>query len=198
MGASLHGNPVLAKPTPSVSDGFQVPRLVRNQGIRLGASVAGQAVSAGGALVTARGVSLRSQSGSVRRYEPVRKSQLRAKGLKPQKGVSYLPESDRRVQRWQERRLRAARKPVVRGATHIRVGTGMMAVGRVLPTLAFGYIAYQYLPEESGSRSETPGAFVGANVKDNIQTYVSTGLNAYSVASVVYGVSKSAVIGRLG
>ena len=74
----------------------------------------------------------------------------------------------------------------------------MMAVGRALPTLAFGYVVYQYLPEESGTRSETPGQFVGANVKNNVQTYVSAGLNAYSVVNVVYGVSKSALIGRLG
>ena len=192
MGASLHGNPVLAKPTPSVSDGFQVPRLVRNQGIRLGAAVAGQAVSAGGALVTARGVSLRSQSGSVRRYEPVRKSQLRAKGLKPQKGVSYLPESDRKVNRWHEKRLnQKAKTPRRPGLIRIRMGSTMMVAGRLLPVLAVGYIAYEYLPDDSSLRDpETVEGHLVGGVRKNLEMYAGFAADVYTGSRIWYALGK--------
>ena len=142
----LHGVPIAVT---TESDGLQVPRIVRNQGLRYGSAAAGQALTAAGGTIALSGARARSQPYSkVTKYESVRKSQLRSKGLKPQKGVSYLPESDRKVNRWHEKRLNQKAKTFRRpGLIRIRMGSTMMVAGRLLPVLAVGYIAYEYLPE---------------------------------------------------
>ena len=104
------------------SDSPKVPRIVRNQTIRLGAGYAGQAISAGGTAIALSGS--RAYRKSPRRplkYESVRRSDLKRHGLKPAPNTSYLPESDRRVNRWHESRLSRGKKTVPRGIIRMRM-----------------------------------------------------------------------------
>lgn len=182
-------------PDPLASDDTepQVPRLIRNQGIRLGASMAGQALSYSGSAVTLSGLSAASKAPRQPvKYESVRKSQLRAKGLKPQRGVSYLPESDARVNRWHERRLSARTKnPIPRGTIRIRMGSTMMVAGRLVPYLAIGYLAYELLPDRSDVEQGDHVGKIGSGVKANVDLYVGFAGDAYTTAQVGYVAGKA-------
>lgn len=120
------------------------------------------------------------------KYESVRKSQLRSKGLKPQKGVSYLPESDRKVNRWNERRLKSRTKaPRPSGAIRIRMGSGMMVAGRLIPYLAVGFIAYEMLPD---SQKEVHDNYT---IRDSIENNLAFGAAVYTRASLGYALGSN-------
>ncbi|MDB2389574.1 hypothetical protein N9W02_04120 [Flavobacteriaceae bacterium] len=170
------------------SDGIQVPRIVRNQGIRFGSAAAGQALTAAGGTVALSGAAARSQPYSkVTRYESVRKSQLRAKGLKPQKGVSYLPEKDSKVNRWHEKRLNRKAKTMRRpGLIRIRMGSTMMVAGRLLPVLAVGYLAYELLPEPR-KEEILHTEYAGYSIHDRTIGYAS---DLYTGMTIGYAIGK--------
>lgn len=171
------------------SDELQVPRIVRNQGLRYGSAYAGQALTAAGGTIALSGARARSQPYSkVTRYESVRKSQLRSKGLKPQKGVSYLPESDRKVNRWHEKRLNQKAKTLRRpGAIRIRMGSTMMVAGRLLPVLAVGYIAYEYLPDSRKEELLHSDTGFGGSLHDKT---IGQAMDIYTGIRIGYSVGK--------
>lgn len=174
------------------SDELQVPRIIRNQALRHGSAYAGQALSASGGAIALSGARARSQPYSkVTRYESVRKSQLRSKGLKPQKGVSYLPESDRKVNRWHEKRLNQKAKTLRRpGLIRVRMGSTMMVAGRLLPVLAVGYIAYEYLPESRKSELTQTDLGPGGSLRDRVEGPISLGFDVYKGAQIGYSLGK--------
>ena len=140
-GASLQGNPILA-PIESASDGFKVPSLLRNQGIRHGSALAGQALYTAGGAITARGLSLSRSQTSVKRRKSsvVTKQQARtAERMGGQKynpsKYDYRPERSSSAQRWLKRRYKPKPTRVPRGTLHIRAGSTMMVAGRILPVL---------------------------------------------------------------
>lgn len=144
-----------------------------------------------GAAITLSGARARTKPRSkVRRYESVRKSQLRSKGLKPQKGVSYLPEKDTKVNRWHEKRLnQKAKKPRTPGVIRIRMGTTMMAAGRIAPVIVFGYLAYEMLP--SSSKKEVYETDIGEHsLKDRVGHYADFGSDVYSGVALGYTIGK--------
>lgn len=169
-----------------VSDGFEIPRILRNKGIRVGAAITGQALTVGGAAVAARGYAKRNRPVTPRRYESVRKSQLRKKGLKPQKGISYLPEADRRVNRWQQRRLANTTKPPVpRGTMQVRLGGAMMVAGRLMPYIAVGYIAYDIF------QSDMDPLEYADNEAMKVQDWtVGQLVTGYNTANAIYVIGK--------
>jgi hypothetical protein len=123
----------------------------------------------------------------VTKYESVRKSQLRSKGLKPEKGVSYLPEKDSKVNRWHEKRLNQKAKTMRRpGLIRIRMGSTMMVAGRLLPVLAVGYIAYEFLPD---SRKEEilHTEYAGYSIHDRTIGYAT---DLYTGARLGYSIGK--------
>lgn len=186
----LHGVPIAVT---TESDGLQVPRIVRNQGLRYGSAAAGQALTAAGGTIALSGARARSQPYTkVTKYESVRKSQLRSKGLKPQKGVSYLPESDRKVNRWHEKRLnQKAKTPRRPGLIRIRMGSTMMVAGRLLPVLAVGYIAYEYLPDDSSLRDpETVEGHLVGGVRKNLEMYAGFAADVYTGSRIWYALGK--------
>lgn len=174
------------------SDGIKVPRIVRNQGLRHGSAFAGQALTGAGGTIALSGARARSQPYTkVKRYESVRKSQLRAKGLKPERGVSYLPESDRRVNRWHERRLnRKAKTPRRPGLIRVRMGSTMMVAGRLLPVLAVGYIAYEYLPDDRKEALTETDVGPGGSLRDRVEAPIAFGFDVYTGAQIGYSLGK--------
>lgn len=142
-----------------------------------------------GAAVTLSGARARTKPRSkVTRYESVRKSQLRSKGLKPQKGVSYLPEKDTKVNRWHEKRLnQKAKKPRTPGVIRIRMGSTMMVLGRSAPVIVFGYLAYEMLPEGSKKGISETDIGSGGNLKERT---VGQAMNVYSGLSIGYSLGK--------
>lgn len=184
LGVNLNADPE--------SDGFKVPTIVRNQGLRHGAAYAGQALTASGGTIALSGARARSQPYSkVTRYESVRKSQLRSKGLKPEKGVSYLPESDRKVNRWHEKRLNQKAKTMRRpGLIRIRMGSTMMVAGRLLPVLAVGYIAYEYLPDDRKEALTDSDLGSGGSLRDRVEGPISFGFDVYKGAQIGYSLGK--------
>lgn len=171
------------------SDGTKVPRILRNQGLRAGAAYTGQALTAAGGTVALSGARARTKPRSkVKKYESVRKSQLRAKGLKPQKGVSYLPEKDTRVNRWHEKRLNSkSKKPRVPGRIRIGMGSTMMVAGRAVPYLMVGYLAYEMLPKDSRERIVESDIGPGGSIRDRT---VGTAMDVYSGVSIGYSLGK--------
>ena len=173
------------------SDGPEVPRILRNQGIRLGSAYAGQTVSTVGAAVTASGTLARNAStGKPVRYESVKKSTLRSKGYTPERGVSYLPERDSSHNRWHEKRLSRKNKPArTPGTLRIRMGTTMMVAGRLLPVIAIGYIAYEVLPDYQKSNvvdAQLPGGSLG----DRADSIVGLAGDVYTGYQIGYHVGK--------
>lgn len=177
------------------SDGPEVPRILRNQGLRYGSAYAGQALTAAGGTIALSGARARSQPYSkVTKYESVRKSQLRSKGLKPQRGVSYLPESDRKVNRWHEKRLNPkAKTPRRPGIIRIRLGSTMMVAGRLLPVLAVGYIAYEYLPDGRKKHIVETDIGGGGSLRDRVEAPISFGFDVYKGAQIGYSLGKGLV-----
>ena len=173
----------------SESDGIEIPRILRNQGIRIGSAYAGTSLSAAGGTIALSGARARSQPYTkVTRYESVRKSQLRAKGLKPEKGVSYLPEKDSKVNRWHEKRLNQKAKTMRRpGLIRIRMGSTMVVAGRLLPVLAVGYIAYEYLPDSRKEEIVHSDVGFGGSIHDRTIGYAS---DVYTGAKIAYATGK--------
>jgi len=174
------------------SDGPQVPRIVRNQGLRIGSAYAGQALTAAGGTVALSGARARSQPYSkVTKYESVRKSQLRSKGLKPQRGVSYLPEKDSKVNRWHSKRLNQKAKTFRRpGLIRVRMGSTMMVAGRLLPVLAVGYIAYEYLPDSRKKELTETEFGLGGSLRDRVEAPISFAFDVYKGAQIGYTIGK--------
>ena len=173
------------------SDGVKVPRILRNQSLRLGSAYAGKAISTGGGAIALSGARARTKPRSqVTRYESVRKSQLRSKGLKPQRGVSYLPEKDSKVNRWHEKRLNSkSKKPRTPGRIRIGMGSTMMVAGRAVPYLMVGYLAYEMLPERSreGIYETDIGSY---SLKDRVGHYTDFGSDVYSGVALGYTFGK--------
>jgi len=184
-------SPRLIGVNPIESDAVQIPRIVRNQGLRTGSTYAGQALSTAGGAVTSSGAAARAKSHSkVRRYESVKKSELIAKGGKPERGVSYLPEADRKANRWHEKRLARKAKPMGRpGLIRIRMGSSMMVAGRLLPVLAVGYIAYQYLPD-SQKEVASDAEFFGPSLHERGEYFAAAGFDAYRAAHLGFSIGK--------
>ena len=173
------------------SDGVKVPRILRNQSLRLGSAYAGKAITTAGGAVALSGARARTKPRSqVTRYESVRKSQLRFKGLKPQKGVSYLPEKDSKVNRWHEKRLNSkAKKPRIPGRIRIGMGSTMMVAGRATPYLMVGYLAYEMLPKDS-QESLYEDSIYGPSIKDRVGHYADFGSEVYSGVALGYTLGK--------
>ena len=145
-----------------------------------------------GSAIALSGARARSQPYSkVTKYESVRKSQLRSKGLKPQKGVSYLPESDRKVNRWHEKRLNArAKTPRTPGVIRIRMGSTMMVAGRLLPVLAVGYIAYEMLPDDQ--KQHVYDTRIGQySIRDRVEAKIAFGASVYNGAKLGYALGSN-------
>lgn len=136
------------KPPSSNADDFEIPGIVRNQGLRLGAEIGGKALSHSGTALIGYGVAQRRHPIRPRRYESVTKKQVRSKGGRVQKGTTYLPGNSRA----QSRQLHRTRynRPSPRGSNTIRSGVALRGAGRALPILAVGYIGYDL------SRGKTP------------------------------------------
>ena len=125
------------------------------------------------------------------KYESVRRSQLKQKGLKPQRGVSYLPEKDTKVNRWHEKRLNARhKKPRTPGVIRIRTGSAMMVAGRAVPILVVGYLAYDMLPDRESSARDTHEGKIAGGVKDNVDLYVDTAADVYTGLTLGYSLGK--------
>ena len=184
-------------PIESVSDGFKVPRLLRNQGIRHGSALAGQALYTAGGAITARGLHLSNRQTPLkpRKSSVITKQQARTAELmggakyNPSK-YDYRPERSSSAQRWLKRRYNPKPTRVPRGTLHIRAGSTMMVAGRLLPVLAVGYLAYGLLPESDSPLRETQEGKIGGQVKDNVDLYVDTATQAYTGATIGYAIGK--------
>ena len=171
------------------SDATKVPRLLRNQGLRIGSAYAGKAISVAGGTIALSGARARTKPRSqVKRYESVRKSQLRAKGISPSAGVSYLPEKDSKVNRWHEKRLNSkSKKPRTPGRIRIGMGSTMMVAGRAVPTLMVGYLAYEMLPKDSKEYISDSDIGSGGSLRDRT---LGQAMDVYGGLSIGYNLGK--------
>ena len=134
----------------SESDGRQVPIIIRNQAIRLGAAAIGKTLTVSGAATVAYGVTVSRKPSSVRTdlfitKKDVKKKVTRSEFKELKKRHRFMPSNDRAQQRWVEKSVRAQGRhtdsPKARGRAIIRGGTLMIGVGRAVPTMAVGWIA---------------------------------------------------------
>ena len=193
MTASLHGNLPLEE-----SEDYQVPNLLRRQGIRLGSTVAGQALSISGGAITARGMALSRTTSerNVRKSSVVTKKQAmtaeRAGGAKYQpRKYDYRPERSSSAQRWLKRRYNPKPTRVPRGTLHIRAGSTMMVTGRLVPVLAVGYLAYELLPESSKKGLTESDVGSGGSLMDRKESYFDLGSDVYTGVTIGYAVGKA-------
>jgi len=134
----------------SESDGRQVPIIIRNQAIRMGAAAIGKTLTVGGAATVAYGARVYRKPSTVRTdlfitKKDVRKKVTRSEFKELKKRHRFMPSNDRAQQRWVEKSVRAQGRhtdtPKARGRTIMRGGTLMIGVGRAIPTMAVGWIA---------------------------------------------------------
>ena len=196
MAASLRGNPVLAKPTVSVSDGFQIPSILRRQGLRIGSAYAGRALTTAGGAITARGLHLNKTGPDLTRtkWSTLTRAQARNSKSGIRADTRYRPSHGRRSNRFMERRLKPqASRTIPRGTLHVRMGSTMMIAGRTLPLLVGGYLAYTLLPE--GVDRTTHEGKLADNVLQNVHLYGNTAAQIYSGAEIAYNVGTAMLAG---
>ena len=184
-------------PIESVSDGFKVPRLLRNQGIRHGSAYAGQALYTAGGAITARGLHLsrtqtnvkRRKSSVVTRQQARTAERMGGQKYNPSK-YDYRPERSSSAQRWLKRRYNPKPTRVPRGTLHIRAGSTMMVAGRLIPVLAVGYIAYELLPESQKSKILDTDVGGGGSLRERVEGPISFGVDVYKGAELGYALGK--------
>jgi hypothetical protein len=185
-------------PIESVSDGFKVPRLLRNQGIRHGSALAGQALYTAGGAITARGLHLSRTQTSVKRRKSSVVTKQQAKTAERMGGqkynpskYDYRPERSSSAQRWLKRRYNPKPTRVPKGTLHIRAGSTMMVAGRLLPVLAVGYLAYGLLPaDRQEALTETPIGY-GGSLRERVEAPIDFGVQAYTGAKIGYALGSN-------
>lgn len=158
----------------------QIPIIIRNQGIRLGAAAIGKTLTVGGAATVAYGARVYRKPSTTRTdlfitKKDVKKKVTRSEFKELKKRHRFMPSNDRAQQRWVEKSVRAQGRhtdtPKARGRTIMRSGTAMIGVGRAIPTMAMGWIAMD----------ATQRAIEGERIQDQpIADTVMQGWNVWS------------------
>ena len=185
---SIHQSVLRTEP----SDGFEIPSILRRQGIRYGSTIAGQALSTAGVATTLSGVrASRESTGKSVRYSTITREQARLSKTGIEPNTRYRPSGDAASNRYMSRRLRRTAVTQKPGVMRIRMGSTMMVAGKVVPVLAVGYLAYELLPESRKKDVVETDLGSGGSLKDRATGFLDLGTDVYTGVTIGYAVGKN-------